>query len=42
VVFHLLHPLVVEALRERGITEPTEPQRAAIPEVLSGNNSADW
>jgi len=38
VVFHLLHPLVVEALRERGITEPTEPQRAAIPEVLSGNN----
>jgi len=38
VVFHLLHPLVVEVLRERGITEPTEPQRAAIPEVLSGNN----
>lgn len=37
-VFHLLHPLVVEVLRERGITEPTEPQRAAIPEVLSGNN----
>ncbi|AET31962.1 DEAD/DEAH box helicase [Pyrobaculum ferrireducens] len=37
-VFHLLHPAVREALRERGIEEPTEPQMKAIPEVLAGNN----
>ncbi len=37
-VFHSLHPAIVEALRERGIAEPTEPQRVAIPEVLAGHN----
>ncbi|MEM4437546.1 MAG: DEAD/DEAH box helicase [Pyrobaculum sp.] len=37
-VFNLLHPSIVEALRERGITEPTEPQKLAIPEILAGNN----
>jgi ATP dependent helicase, Lhr family len=38
VVFHLLHPLVRDALKERGLTEPTEPQKMAIPEILAGNN----
>jgi ATP-dependent Lhr-like helicase len=38
VVFHLLHPLIQEALRERGIEEPTEPQKMAIPEILEGRN----
>lgn len=38
VVFHLLHPAIREALKERGISEPTEPQKRAIPEILSGNN----
>ena len=37
-VFHLLHPLIREALSERGISEPTEPQARAIPEVLNGHN----
>lgn len=37
-VFHLLHPLLREALKDRGISEPTEPQRMAIPEILAGNN----
>ncbi|MFN3804719.1 MAG: DEAD/DEAH box helicase [Pyrobaculum sp.] len=37
-VFHFLHPHVVEALRERNISEPTEPQKAAIPEILAGRN----
>jgi len=38
VAFHLLHPLIQEALRERGIEEPTEPQKMAIPEILEGRN----
>lgn len=37
-VFCLLHPLIKEALKERGISEPTEPQKLAIPEILAGNN----
>lgn len=37
-VFHLLHPQIREALREKGIEEPTEPQKMAIPEILNGHN----
>lgn len=37
-VFHLLHPLIQEALRERGVEEPTEPQKMATPEILEGRN----
>ncbi|ABP51119.1 MULTISPECIES: DEAD/DEAH box helicase [Pyrobaculum] len=37
-VFNLLHVAVREALKERGIEEPTEPQAKAIPEILEGNN----
>jgi ATP-dependent Lhr-like helicase len=34
----LLNPQIREALRERGIEEPTEPQKMAIPEILNGHN----
>lgn len=33
-----MHPAVVEALREKGFGEPTEPQRKAIPLILEGRN----
>lgn len=37
-MFEKLHPLIKEALKERGIFEPTEPQRRVIPLILKGKN----
>ncbi|AGI48506.1 Lhr-like helicase [Thermoplasmatales archaeon BRNA1] len=36
--FDTLSPVLVEALRSRGITEPTDPQRDAIPRIQKGHN----
>ena len=36
--FDNLSPVIVDALREHGITEPTEPQKDAIPRILKGEN----
>lgn len=36
--FESLSPAVVEALRTRGIVEPTDPQRDAIPKIAAGKN----
>ena len=36
--FDNLSPAIVDALREHGITEPTEPQKEAIPRILKGEN----
>lgn len=36
--FESLSPAVVEALRSRGIVEPTDPQRDAIPKIAAGKN----
>lgn len=36
--FDNLSPAIVDALREHGITEPTEPQKDAIPRILKGEN----
>lgn len=37
-VFDLLSPTIREILQEMGFSEPTLPQRMAIPEILAGNN----
>ena len=37
-VFAALHEAIRSALAEKGFTEPTEPQRLAIPLVLEGHN----
>ena len=37
-VFSLLARPVLEAVRERGFTEPTEPQAQAIPKIVDGEN----
>ncbi len=37
--FKSLDPRIQEMLRERGIEEPTEPQRASIPLILGGDNA---
>ena len=37
-VFELLDPRLVEFLQRQGIVEPTEPQRKAIPSILSGKH----
>ncbi len=37
-VFQLLEPQLVEVARKAGITDPTEAQRLAIPEILKGEN----
>ncbi len=37
-MFNLLHPRVVECLRELGFERPTPIQQAAIPEILSGKH----
>jgi ATP-dependent Lhr-like helicase len=36
--FHRLDPLIIEALKERGIHEPTPPQRDSIPMIMDGRN----
>ena len=36
--FEHLCPELVEALSKRGITEPTDPQKDAIPKILAGQN----
>ncbi|HKM78099.1 MAG TPA: DEAD/DEAH box helicase, partial [Candidatus Bathyarchaeia archaeon] len=36
--FSLLSTMIQETLAETGITHPTAPQRAAIPQILSGRN----
>ena len=36
--FEVLCPELISALKERGITQPTEPQRDAIPKILSGKH----
>ncbi|MFA7063789.1 MAG: DEAD/DEAH box helicase, partial [Methanomethylophilus sp.] len=36
--FDSLSSALIEALRARGITEPTEPQRNAIPRIIAGQN----
>jgi len=36
--FNKLSPEIVSALRERGITQPTDPQKDVIPKILSGKN----
>ena len=36
--FENLSPAVIDALRDHGITEPTEPQRDAIPRIARGDN----
>ncbi|MDR1690236.1 MAG: DEAD/DEAH box helicase [Candidatus Methanoplasma sp.] len=36
--FDILSPELVSALKERGITKPTEPQEDVIPKILSGKN----
>jgi len=37
-VFESLHPSIREVLEEKGIFEPTEPQRKVIPLILQGKN----
>jgi len=37
-VFESLHPSIREVLEEKGIFEPTEPQRKVIPYILDGKN----
>ncbi len=37
-VFDLLNPEIVEAVNKNSITEPTEAQKLAIPEILTGKN----
>lgn len=37
-VFKLLSPAIQEELIARGFTEPTEPQKQAIPHILNGEN----
>ncbi len=37
-MFKYLHPLIREVLEEKGIFEPTEPQRRVIPLILEGKN----
>ena len=36
--FETLCPEIVDALRAKGITEPTDPQRDAIPKISAGKN----
>ncbi|MCL2031678.1 MAG: DEAD/DEAH box helicase [Methanomassiliicoccaceae archaeon] len=36
--FDKLSPELVSVLKDRGITQPTDPQRSAIPMILSGKN----
>ncbi|MDR0309261.1 MAG: DEAD/DEAH box helicase [Candidatus Methanoplasma sp.] len=36
--FDKLSPELVSALRDRGITQPTDPQKDVIPKILSGKN----
>ena len=36
--FESLSPAIVDALRERGIAEPTDPQRDALPRIAAGRN----
>lgn len=36
--FETLSPEIVDALRAKGITEPTDPQRDAIPKIAAGRN----
>ena len=36
--FETLCPELVSALRERGITQPTDPQKDVIPKIISGKN----
>ena len=36
--FEQLSPELVTALREKGITEPTPPQKDAIPRIIRGDN----
>ena len=36
--FNILCPELVSALKERGITQPTDPQRDAIPKIISGKH----
>ncbi len=36
--YGLLHPVIQSALIERGFLKATEPQRLAIPKILSGRN----
>ncbi len=36
--FEVLSPAIVEVLRQHGITEPTEPQKDAIPRISRGEN----
>jgi ATP-dependent Lhr-like helicase len=38
-VFSLLRPEIVEALRELGFDEPTDIQEVAIPEIMKGKNA---
>ncbi|AGB05206.1 Lhr-like helicase [Aciduliprofundum sp. MAR08-339] len=37
-MFELLHPEIQRVLREKGIFEPTEPQKKVIPFILEGKN----
>ncbi len=37
-MFESLHPILREVLEEKGIFEPTEPQRKVIPFILEGRN----
>ena len=36
--FEILCPELISALKDRGITQPTDPQRDVIPKILSGKN----
>ncbi|WP_069807147.1 DEAD/DEAH box helicase [Vulcanisaeta thermophila] len=36
--YNLLHPVIKEAIREKGFIKPTEPQELAIPKILEGKN----
>jgi ATP-dependent Lhr-like helicase len=36
--FEILHPELVSALKSRGITRPTDPQKDVIPKILAGKN----
>lgn len=37
-VYRLLHPIIQSALVEKGFLRATEPQKLAIPKILSGRN----
>ena len=37
-MFETLHPVIQKVLEEKGIFEPTEPQRKVIPYILEGKN----